>query len=291
MKRATRYGLFFISPALMYFFIFWILPLLLALYYSLTKWAVGQKAQFIGLRNYLALFKDPQFHQALSASGFITVLTVILTMFIALFLANLLNDEKLMGGRLFKTLIMLPVVADWVATGLVWQLIFLPYNGVLPGIFLDLGLKEWMSLRWTASRSLAPLAIVIFIIWKTAGLYTIIFLAGLKSVPKAYQEAAYVDGANSLQTFLQITLPLLRPILVFVLVIVFVNSIGLFEPVYILTGGGPADATRVLSIFLYENFFQFHNSGYASAAGVLFLLICLAFALITARLLQYSYYE
>ncbi len=291
MKRTARTGWFFISPALVYFLGFWIFPVLLAVYYSFMKWSLGQKEVFIGLKNYFNLFTDPLFLQAFKASAFITVLSVILTVGIALFIAVLLNDEKLVGSRFFKAMVMLPVVTDWVATGLVWQLIFLPYSGVLPGLFFNLGLKELMGLRWTASTALAPYAIIIFIIWKTTGFYTIIFLAGLKSVPKSYLEAAQVDGASPLQAFNHITMPLIRPITVFILVSSFVGTIGLFEPVFMLTGGGPADKTRVLPIFLYENFFQFQKSGYASAAGVVFLLLCLAFALLAARALKYSYYE
>ena len=291
MKRTTRSGWFFISPALFYFFLFWIFPLILAIYYSLHRWSLGQKEIYIGIKNYIDLFSDPLFFRAFKASAQITVLAVLLTVLIALFIAVLLNDEKLVGGRFFKAFIMLPVVTDWVATGLVWQLIFLPYSGVLSGFFYNLGLKELMGLRWTSSTSLASFAIIIFIVWKTTGLYTIIFLAGLKSVPKSYLEAAQIDGANSFQSFMRITMPLIRPITVFILVSSFVSTIGLFEPVFMLTGGGPADATRVLPIFLYENFFQFQKSGYASAAGVLFLLLSLGFALFAARLLQYSYYE
>lgn len=291
MRRESKYGLFFISPSILFFLLFWILPVLLALYYSLTNWKVGRPESFIGLENYRNLLTDPQFRQALQASAVITILAVTCTLVLSLALAVLLNDNHLHGSRLFKTLIILPVVTDWVATGLVWQLIFLPYHGVLAGIFSFLGLRDFVGLGWTATKSLAPVAIVIFIIWKTTGLYAIIFLAGLKSVPQQYAEAAIVDGANAWQVFRNITLPLIRPITVFVLVISFVSTIGLFEPVFMLTGGGPADATRVLPIFLYENFFQFRNGGYASAAGVVFLLLTLGFAVAAARRLQYSYYE
>ena len=291
MKRSARHGLYFITPSLIYFFLFWIFPLILAIYYSFTKWSVGRQPKFIGMKNYLDLISDPLFANAITASAKITALAVICTMVLALGIAVLLNDEKLRGSRLFKAIIMIPVVSDWVASGLVWQLIFLPYSGVLPGVFYNLGLSDLMGLRWTASASLAPIAIVIFIIWKTTGLYTIIFLAGLKSVPKSYLEAAYVDGANTFQTFFYVTMPILQPITVFALVSSFVGTIGLFEPVFMLTGGGPADATRVLPIFLYENFFQFSNAGYASAAGILFLLFCLGFALFAGRLLQYSHLD
>lgn len=291
MQRELKNGLFFISPGIFYFLAFWITPVLLAAYYSFTNWKLGLSAQWVGLDNYRKLITDPRLMQSLEASLKITVISVLGTFFISLGLATLLNSGQIVGSRLVRLIIILPFVTDWVATGMVWQLIFLPNSGVLAGMFSQLGLYNLMSLRWTSSGQLAPLAISIFIIWKTTGLYTIIFLAGLKGIPRQYTEAAQVDGANSWQAFWHVTMPLLRPISVFVLVMAFVSTVGLFEPVYMLTGGGPADATRVLPIFLYENFFQFHNGGYASAAGILFLALCLGFALVAARTMQYSYYE
>lgn len=291
MRRTSRYGLVFTTPAIVFFLLFWILPFVLAILYSFTDWRVGRAANFVGLKNYNDLATDPQFHQSLQASALITLLALIFTVLVALGLAVLLDDDSLRGRRLFEAIIILPVITDWVATGLVWQLIFLPYRGVLASLFSMVGLRDLVNLAWTGNKQLAPFAIVIFIVWKTTGLYAIIFLAALKSVPKHYAEAALVDGANSRQVFIRITLPLIRPVTVFVIVLAFVSTIGLFEPIFMLTGGGPADATRVLPIFLYENFFQFRNAGYASAAGILFLLICLAFAVFTARRLQYSYYE
>jgi ABC-type sugar transport system permease subunit len=162
---------------------------------------------------------------------------------------------------------------------------------VLPGIFSSLGLHDWMSLRWTATRELAPCAIILFSVWKTSGLYTVILLAGLKSVPRELVEAARVDGANSFEAFRHITVPLLMPIISFVIVVSFVSAIGLFEPVFMLTGGGPADATKTLPLFLHEQFFAFLNGGYASAAGILFLLICLFFAVFAASRLRQTAYE
>ena len=291
MRKEMQTGLFFISPAILYFMLFWIAPLLLAVYFSLTSWSVGRAANPVGLDNYRDLFTDPRFHQSLKASATIVLITVTLSCTIALLLAVLLNDDRLPGARLFRLCIILPVVTDWVATGMVWQLIFLPNAGVLASLGAGLGLKSLVTTRWISSSALAPWAVSIFIVWKTTGLYAIILLAGLKGIPQALKEAALVDGAGSWRSFWQITMPLMRPITVYVLVIAFVTNIGLFEPIFMLTGGGPADATRTLPLFLYENFFLFQRGGYASAAGVLFLAITLGFALVASRLLQYSWYE
>ncbi len=287
----TKFGLLFISPAALYFAGFWVLPVALAVVASATDWRIGRPAHFIGLSNYAGLVSDPQFHHALLASLTMTGIALASIVALALLLAVALNDSGLRLSRFYKLAVFAPVVTDWVATGLAWQLIFLPNQGVLAGLFEGVGLSQWSSLRWTSTRQLAPLAVAIFVVWKMTGLYTMVFLAGLRSVPREFQEAALMDGASATQVFSRITMPLLRPITVFVVVSGFVTVIGLFEPIFMLTGGGPADATRALPIFMYETFFQFQRAGYASAAGMVFLAICLVFALLAARQLPYSFYE
>jgi ABC-type sugar transport system permease subunit len=291
LGRETTWGLIFIAPGVVYFLVFWIYPVIMTAAQSLRHWQMGRPAEFNGFDNYADLLGDPLFLNSVRASLGITIAIVVLGFLVAFGLALLLNDDTLRGGRWFRVAIFLPVVTDWVATGLVWQLIFLPNQGVLPGIFYSLGLRDLMGLRWTTARDLAPLAIVIFSVWKTTGLYAVILLAGLKSVPKSLVEAARVDGASDWQTLRHITIPLLTPIIAFVIVVSFVSSIGLFEPVFMLTGGGPADATKTLPLFLHEQFFVYLEGGYASAAGILFLIICLAFALFAARQLRQNVYE
>lgn len=290
-KRDTTWGLIFIAPGVFYFVVFWIAPVVMTAVQSLWRWKVGRPSEFIGVKNYTNLLSDPLFLNAVTASLGITVGIVVVGFLVAFGLALILNDETLRGARLFRVIIFLPVVTDWVATGLVWQLIFLPNQGVLPGVFYSLGLTDLMGLRWTATRDLAPLAIVIFSVWKTTGLYMVILLAGLKSIPKTLLEAARVDGATEWRLLRHITVPLLLPIISFVIVVSFVSAIGLFEPVFMLTGGGPADATKTLPLFLHEQFFVFLNGGYASAAGIIFLLICLLFAVLAARQLRQTAYE
>ena len=289
MSRELRWGLIFISPAAVYFVAFWLLPLGLALFYSFTDWSIGGDPEFLGLANYTELLGDPLFRRTVRNSLWITFLAVSISLVMALGLATILNDPAIRGGRLFRISIILPVVTDWVATGLVWQLIFLPNQGVLASLGVDLGITELVRLRWTADRSLAPWAIAIFIIWKQTGLYTIFLLAGLKGISKDVIEAARVDGANAWQQFWRIRWPIMKPITVFVVIISFITTAGLFEPVYLLTAGGPVDATRTVPLFLYENFFTFGRSGYASAAGIYFLGMCLAFAFVSARILKDSY--
>lgn len=290
-RRETIWGLLFIAPGIAYFLIFWITPVIMTAVQSLWRWEMGRPARLIGLENYLDLLTDPFFLSAVRASLGITIGAVIVGFVLAFGLALILSDSTLRGARLFRLIIFMPVVTDWVATGLVWQFIFLPNQGVLAGLFYNLGLRELMGLRWTATRDLAPIAIIIFIVWKTTGLYVVILLAGLKSIPQSLLDAARVDGANEWQVLIRVVIPLLMPIIIFVIVVSFVSTIGLFEPVFMLTGGGPADATKTLPMFLHQEFFVYLKGGYASAAGILFLLICLTFALLAARQLRQTAYE
>lgn len=292
-RRELVWGLIFISPGIVYFLIFWIAPVLMTLSQSLWRWRAGRTTDFLGLRNYEFLITDPLFLNSVRATAGITFGALIFGTLIAFGLALLLNDKSLRGTRWFRLFIFLPVVTDWVATGLVWQLIFLPHQGVLPGVFHSLGLSDTVlpTLRWTATRELAPVSIVIFIIWKTAGLYTVIFLAGMQSIPSDLIEAARADGAGGGQVIRYVIVPLMAPITAFVILIGFVSAVGLFEPVFMLTGGGPAEATKTLPLFIHETFFRFRDEGYGSAAAILFLLMTLAFALIAASRIRMTAYE
>lgn len=292
-RRELLWGLVFISPGLIYFLVFWIAPFIMTFRQSLWHWQYGRATDYVGLENYTDLLTDPLFRNSVQATAGITIGTLTTGTIIAFGLAWLLNDSSLRGTRWFRLVFFLPVITDWVATGLVWQLFFLPHQGVLAGIFHSLGLSDTTlpTLRWTSSRDLAPISIIIFAVWKTTGLYMVIFLAGLRSIPKELIEAARVDGAREWGVIRHVILPLLSPITIFVILIGFVNAIGMFEPIWILTGGGPAEATKTLPLFIHETFFRFRQGGYASAAAILFLIITLSFAVIATRRIRMSAYQ
>lgn len=289
--RRTWTGIAFASPALVYFVAFWLLPVAMAAFYSFTNWRLTPDFDFVGLDNYIRLANDPRFLWSIQITLVMSVAIAAASTVIALGVALMLDDPRIRFTNALRALFFLPVVTDWVATGLVWQFIYLPFEGVLAGILLPLGLTEWAGLRWTSSRALAPAAVSIFAIWKLTGLYIIIFSAGLRSVPESYKEAARVAGANTWHIFRFVTLPLIAPITLFVVLISFVTAAGLFEPIFILTAGGPVDATRTLPLFMYETFFSYQQGGYASAQSIIALAITLTIALIAAGRLQYSFYE
>lgn len=290
MKRAWV-GVAFASPALAYFIAFWLLPVGMALFYSFTDWRLTPDFDFVGFDNYVRLAQDPRFLWSIQITLIISVAIAAASTIIALGIALTLDDPRIPFSDALRALFFLPVVTDWVATGLVWQFIYLPFEGVLAGMLLPLGLTEWAGLRWTSSRALAPAAVSIFAVWKLTGLYIIIFSAGLRSVPESYKEAARVAGANAWHIFRFVTLPLIAPITLFVVLISFVTAAGLFEPIFILTAGGPVDATRTLPLFMYETFFSFLQGGYASAQSIVALALTLVIALIAASRLQYGFYE
>ncbi|WP_436499997.1 carbohydrate ABC transporter permease [Actinokineospora sp. HUAS TT18] len=287
-SRELRVAAVFISPAILFFLVFWAAPVLLAAYYSLTDWQVGGSETWVGFENYAKLLSDPQFHTAVWSSLTIVVIVMVISLLLALGVALVLSDPRIQAGRLWRVAVIIPVVTDWVATGLVFQLFFLPNQGVLASLGQSLGIDALNTVRWTTDAGLAPWAIAIFVVWKQTGLYAIFFLAGLKGIPTDVLEASKVDGANSWQAFWRIRWPMMTPVTVFVVVLAFVTTLGLFEPVYLLTGGGPAGATRTLPLFLFENFFTFGNSGYASAAGIYFLLLSLVFTYLASRILKDS---
>lgn len=289
--QLARTGWLFTSPSTLFFVVFWLLPVALAVGYSLTNWRLTPTFDFVGLENYRRLFADPRFLNAIRTTAVLGVMVAGVGTLLSLALALLLNDVRPRLGNLLRVIYFVPVVTDWVATGLVWQFVFLPFRGVFAGVVVALGLPQLAGLRWTSSADLALVAVAIFAIWKLSGLYVIIFSAGLRGIPTMYLEAARVDGAHALQVFRHITLPLLRPITLFVLLISFVTAIGLFEPIYMLTQGGPVDATRTLPLLMYENFFSYGRAGYASAMAVVTLLLTLVVALIAAGRLQYGFYE
>lgn len=290
-RRQGMLGLLFISPALASFAIFWLAPLVMTLYYSLTLWRVGSEPEFIGFGNYKELLNDPLFAKSVKASLTIALYAAVPSLLLALGIALALADPRIRLGRMWRVLFMIPVVTDWVATGLVWQLIFLPNQGVLASIGARFGIETLIQMPWTTDGNLAPVAIAIFIIWKTTSLYAMFFLAAVKSIPRDVLEAAQVDGASPWRTFCEIKWPLMRPITVFVVVLSFITTLGLFEPVYMLTGGGPNNATRTLPIFLFENFFTYSRSGYASAAGVCFLVLSLIFVGVCSKIMKDDLHE
>jgi multiple sugar transport system permease protein len=283
----AAYG--FLLPNLIGFLIFTFFPVLAALMISFTNWDLLRPAQWVGLENYQRLAGDPIFHKVMQNTVIYVLGTVPTQMLIALGIAMALN-QRIPGQLFFRTAFFMPVVASTVAVALVWRWIFHGDFGLLNSFLFMLGVDN--PPNWLSSTSWALPAIIIMSIWQQIGFSMVLFLAGLQSVPEQLYEAARIDGANTWQRFTAITIPMLSSTTFFVLVISVINSFQVFEQAFIMTEGGPANATNTIVFNIYRYAFQFFQMGYAAAmAWVLFAVIFIVTLLQFRYQKQWVHYE
>ncbi|MFM7583489.1 MAG: carbohydrate ABC transporter permease, partial [Caldilinea sp.] len=282
--RKRRFGLFFALPAFLFFGMFYVYPLFQTFYVSLFSWSLIDEPGFLGTANYTRLFADKEFLNAIWVSFLYAFGVVIPIWGIALGLALIFN-RSFRGRQAYLTVYYIPAVISLTVWSLIWLLLYNPSFGLFSVVMRGLGIG---GLRMLDDPSTAMLALILLSIWKGTPVYMLIFLAGLRAIPSDYYEAAEIDGARSWQSLLLITLPLLRPVFLYVMVISLIEAFKVFTPMYLLTSGGPGSATRVLSMFIFQNGFQYLKMGYASAASVIFLLILLLLALLQFRLLRFQ---
>ncbi len=265
----TAYG--FLLPNLIGFLIFTFLPVLAALLISFSHWDLLRPPEWAGVANYQRLVGDPTFHRVLRNTFVYVLGTVPAQMVLALLVAMALN-QRIPGRLVFRAAYFMPVVASTVAVALVWRWIFHADFGLLNSALFMLGVDDPPA--WLQSTRWALPAIIIMSIWQQIGFSMVLFLAGLQSVPAHLYEAAKIDGASSWDRFVHITIPMLSSTTFFVLVISIINSFQVFDQAFIMTEGGPANATNTLVFNIYRYAFQFFQMGYAAAmAWVLFAII------------------
>ncbi|CAA9228054.1 MAG: ABC transporter, permease protein 1 (cluster 1, maltose/g3p/polyamine/iron) [uncultured Chloroflexia bacterium] len=289
--RQAIWAYIFLAPVLIFFALFVIYPVLRAFQYSLYRWLLGvPNRQFVGIDNYRRLFTDdPLFLTSIWNTVRFTVGTLVPTIALALGLALIFNRPDLRARGLFRTIYFIPVVSSLVAVGFIWRWLLEPSFGLVN--FL-LRLVDIKGPGWLASPTWAMPGIMLMSVWRDVGFYMVIFLAGLQTIPRDFQEAAMVDGANAWQRFWKITIPLLNPTLVFATVIGIINGLQLFTQVYVMTAsggtlpGGPLNTTRPIVLHIVEAAFRSQNIGYASAAAFILFIMILVCALIQLRLVE-----
>lgn len=252
----------------MLFSVFVLGPVLFSFGMSFTNWDGLGPATFTGLRNYAKLLTDDLFATAVRNTFVYSFGTVLPMMAMALGLALLLNSS-LRGRTFFRVVVYLPVVVSWVAGALIWRLMFLHPDGVINAALGTFGIEPQL---WTSDPLLALPAIMWMSFWKGLGFFTVIYLAGLQTIPTSLHEAGMIDGANRWQLFWSITLPLLRPTTLFALVIGIIGSFEVFVPVLLMTNGGPGYASMVMVMAIYRSAFETHQMGYASTMAVVLFL-------------------
>lgn len=259
-------GWVFILPALIGTFIFIIIPVICSFGLSFSKWDLLNPIQFVGLANYKEIFSEPLFYKIFWNTVVFALTTSIFGVIIPLILACILNS-KIRGSEFYKTAYFLPFITPMIVIGVVWEWIFDPNIGLLNHIL-------HLHINWLYDTHFAMPALIIVSVWKLIGYNMVIFLSSLSGISQSLFEAAKIDGATPVQTFKNVTVPLLSPTIFFVVIITAISSFQVFDLIYLMTQGGPLDSTNVLVYAIYKNAFEYFNVGKASAiAYILFTLI------------------
>jgi ABC-type sugar transport system permease subunit len=277
MARTQRvWSTVFLAPGIGLIAAFVLLPILLTAWISLHLWSMYTpltQMPFVGLANYQEVLGDSTFQQALLNTIEYTGLSVLLIVPLSLFVGIFLYRPTIHGKTLLRTLLFVTYMIPTVAVALIWGYLYSPLYGPLNQLLALVGLP---SQAFLGSTREAMASLVVLNIWQTLGYYTVLVLAGLTQIPQDYYDASSIDGAGALAQTRYVTVPMLRRTLTFVGVIALINSLQVFDPIYVLTQGGPVNSTNVLTYDIYQTAFQFGRAGAASAMAILLLIVLAA---------------
>ena len=281
MKKSVRESLVaysFIAPNFIGFCVFTLVPMIFAIALSFCSWDGVHPVEFIGLANFADLLNDKIFKTAFVNTIIYAVGTVPLTLVCSLGLAMLLN-QKVKFRNFFRTVSFFPYVASLVAVAAVWNMIFSPSMGPVNQILAALGVQNLP--KWAAGKDTAMITVILFSVWKNMGYYMVIYLAGLQGINPELEEAAELDGANKWQIFWNVTLPQLKPTTFFVIIMLTIASFKVYDQMYMITQGGPGNATMTLVYYIYNvAFVNTPRYGYASAVAMVLFVLVLAVTIV-----------
>ena len=280
-RREALYAWAFVAPSLIGFLVFFAVPSVRGLLMSFTNWDLLRPAKFVGVANYVRLFGDADFRHALKVTAYYVLMNIPIQTTLALGIAVMM--DKFSTSTIIRGILVLPWLLPNIVVALIWLWLLDPTMGFLNQIIMALGFQRQPFL---GSTDQAMPTIAAINIWRHAGYTAILLYAGLQTIPKEIYEAASIDGANERQMFFGITIPLLRPVLVFVLVTTIIGSFQIFDTIAITTKGGPVDATRVVYWYIYEYAFVRFKMGYATTISVALFVI-----LITITFIQMRYFN
>jgi multiple sugar transport system permease protein len=267
--RRTVTGYLFIAPFILGFILWFLIPALTAVWLTLTDWNLISPPQFVGTKNIARLFTDKLFWHSLQVTTNFTLISVPLGLVMGFILALLMNS-KVRGISVFRTIYYLPSIVPAVASAVLWAWILNTEFGLLNSVLRWLGLPK---VAWLQDPEWALPALILMSLWAVGG-SMVIYLAGLQGIPEVLYEAAKIDGAGRWAQLLNVTIPLMSPIIFFNLIIGIIGSFQVFTAGFLITNGGPQNATLFYVLYLYRNGFQYLDMGYAAAlAWVLFLII------------------
>jgi len=299
-RAEARAGYLFIAPWLIGVLVFLAAPMLVSLILAFCSWDMILPATWVGLGNFKEMGGDEQFWKSLTVTGIYTLFSVPLGIVGSLSLALLLNT-KIRGQSIFRTLYYIPAVASTVAASLIWMRLFNPESGLInyvinflhaTPIFKVMGLTDPVKgyVDWLGSEKTALSSLIIMSVWGIGG-GMVIYLAGLQGIPQSYYEAAEIDGASVWQKFTNVTLPLLTPTIFFTMIMGVIGSFQVFTQGFVMTQGGPNNATLFYVLYLYENAFQFIKIGYASAMAWVLFFIIMFFTVLQMKMSRWVHYE
>lgn len=272
--------LFFLMPGMLLFFAFLLIPVSNSLYYSLFKWnGLGPPTDFVQLRNYEFLINQSAFQQSIRNSFAIVALSLAVQLPLAMALALVVGRGKLPGRSIFRTILFIPFVFSEVITALIWSYVYHPRDG-LANFILHLFAPGAENVAWLADRDIALLAVFLVITWKFFGLHMILYMAALQNVPRDMEDAARMDGARERQVIRYVTLPMIGPTIRLTVYLSVLGSFQQFVLIWIMTEGGPANATHVLATYLYKFGIISWRLGLGSAIAVMLFIITFTFSII-----------
>jgi multiple sugar transport system permease protein len=278
--------LILLLPWILTFLIFWVYPLIYSLYLSLSKYStLTNTIQFIGFDNYIKIFSDSVFWKALTNTAIFTFGTVPVTTALALLFASLINNRTVRFKEFFRSSYFLPSVTSLVVISLIFTNLYAK-QGYINTLLQMLGLP-FPSMGWLQEPSTALFSIMAMDVWISSGYYTVLFIAAMQTISQDLYDSARLVGASAWQQFWRITLPLVRPTLLFVIVINTIKSFQIFVEIYVMTKGGPMDSTTTLVYMVFVNAFEKADMmGYAAALAYVVFIILLIFSLLQMRLLR-----
>lgn len=256
-----------VSPYILHFLLFVSFPVAFSIILTFHKWNIISPMEYSGISNYIQLFNDKTFFKSIGNTLIFLVIHIPLQIAIALFLAETLNQKIKLRG-VFRGAFFLPVIVSGVVVTILWQQLYGFDTGLLNRILTGIGLAK---IGWLIDPKIAMPSIALMATWKNVGLYIVLFLVGLQTIPPQYYEAADLEGASHLQKFFKITLPMINPTIFMVVILSTIGGFSLFIEPYIMTGGGPLNSTVSAVLYIYKQGFFYYHMGYAATLG-LFLL-------------------
>ncbi|XVQ06811.1 carbohydrate ABC transporter permease [Spirillospora sp. CA-255316] len=287
-SQRNLHGWLFSTPFLVLFGVFMFFPIVATLLMSFTDFGLRDvrqplEAEFVGLDNYVRLIGDDTFRTALFNTAYFVVVGVPITVLLGLLVAILLNNGIDRARTFFRVGFYAPVVTSIVAVAVVWRFVLNPSDGLIAGLASELGAQapDFLGSKTWAMPSLIALAV-----WRNLGTVMVLFIAGLQAIPTEVREAARLDGASAWQELRRVTVPLLRPTMLYASVITTIGYLNVFEEPFVMTQGGPSDATLTLSLDMYREGFNFFHMGYASAMAYVLFVVIMGITVLQLRLLK-----